>query len=120
MTGARRDGVMAACTAEPGAAEDCPSGGPVAVFQAPAGGSRWCRPARCPAASAPRVIAISPPACVPATPGSGPGYHLSKRHGHTVTLDGPVPGQDVRELIDHSCHLVTARLTTAQRDQLIT
>ena len=52
--------------------------------------------------------------------GVRPGYHLSKRHGHTVTLDGPVPGQDVRELIDHSCHLVTARLTTAQRDQLIT
>ena len=33
MTGARRDWVMAACTANPGAAEDYPFGGEVAVFK---------------------------------------------------------------------------------------
>jgi len=33
MTGARRDWVMAACTAKPGAAEDYPFGGEVAVFK---------------------------------------------------------------------------------------
>jgi len=37
-----------------------------------------------------------------------------------VTLDGSVSGEDVLELIDHSYDLVVARLTKAQRDQLIT
>jgi predicted DNA-binding protein (MmcQ/YjbR family) len=37
-----------------------------------------------------------------------------------VTLDGSVPDEDVLELIDHSYDLVVARLTKAQRDQLIT
>lgn len=49
-----------------------------------------------------------------------PGYHLSKRHWNTVTLDGSVPGEQVLELIDHSYDLVVARLTRAQRDQLTT
>ena len=60
-------------------------------------------------------------ACWPArAPGDRPGYHLSKRHQNTVTLDGSVPDEDVLELIDHSYDLVVARLTKAQRDQLIT
>jgi predicted DNA-binding protein (MmcQ/YjbR family) len=33
MTGARRDWVMAACTAKPGAAEDYPFGDEVAVYK---------------------------------------------------------------------------------------
>ena len=37
-----------------------------------------------------------------------------------MTLDGSVPDEDVLELIDHSYDLVVARLTKAQRDQLIT
>ena len=49
-----------------------------------------------------------------------PGYHLSKRHWNTVTLDGSVPDEEVLELIEHSYDLVVARLTKAQRDQLIT
>ena len=46
-------------------------------------------------------------ACWPArAPGDRPGYHLSKRHQNTVTLDGSVPDEDVLELIDHSYDLV--------------
>ena len=52
--------------------------------------------------------------------GVRPGYHLSKRHWNTVMLDGSVPGEEVLELIEHSCDLVVARLTKAQRDHLIT
>jgi predicted DNA-binding protein (MmcQ/YjbR family) len=37
-----------------------------------------------------------------------------------VTLDGSVPDEEVLELIDHSYDLVVARLTRAQRNQLIT
>ena len=49
-----------------------------------------------------------------------PGYHLTKRHWNTVTLDGSVPDEEMLELIEHSYDLVVARLTKAQRDQLIT
>jgi predicted DNA-binding protein (MmcQ/YjbR family) len=52
--------------------------------------------------------------------GITPGYHLSKRHWNTVTLDGSGPDEDVLELIDHSYDLVVARLTSAQRKQLAT
>ena len=48
------------------------------------------------------------------------GYHLSKRHWNTVTLDGSVPAEEVLELIDHSYDLVVAKLTKAQRAQLMT
>ncbi len=48
------------------------------------------------------------------------GYHLSKRHWNTVTLDGSVPDEEVLELVDHSCDLVLAALTRAQRNKLIT
>jgi len=116
MTGARRDWVMAACTAKPGSAEDYPFGDEVAVFKV-----------------AGRMFALVPLGEVPGSvslkcdpdlavglraryAGVRPGYHLSKRHWNTVTLDGPVPDEDVLELIDHSYDLVAARLTQAQRD----
>ena len=45
---------------------------------------------------------------------------MTKRHWNTVTFDGSVPDEEVLELIEHSYDLVVARLTKAQRDQLIT
>jgi len=120
MTCARRDWVMAACTAKPGAAEDYPFGDEVTVFKV-----------------AGRMFALVPLGEVPGSVSLKcdpdlavglraryaevrPGYHLSKRRWNTVTLDGSVPDEDVLELIDHSYDLVVARLTKAQRDQLIT
>lgn len=38
-----------------------------------------------------------------------PGYHMNKTHWNTVVLDGSVPVALVRELIDHSYELVTAK-----------
>jgi predicted DNA-binding protein (MmcQ/YjbR family) len=35
-----------------------------------------------------------------------PGYHMNKKHWNTVLLDGTLPLQLVRELIDHSYELV--------------
>ena len=120
MTGARRDFVMAACTARPGTVEDYPFGDEVAVFKV-----------------AGRMFALVPLGEVPGSvslkcdpdlavslraryTGVRPGYHLSKRHWNTVTLDGSVPDEEVLELIEHSYDLVVARLTKTQRDQLIT
>ena len=118
MTGSRRDWVIAACRAEPGAAEDYPFGDEVAVFKV--SGRMF---ALVPLGEAPGSVSLK---CDPDLAvslrgryaGITPGYHLSKRHWNTVTLDGSVPDDEVLELIDHSYDLVVARLTKAQQDQL--
>lgn len=40
-----------------------------------------------------------------------PGYHMSKVHWNTITIDGDVPEKMLRELIDHSYELVFKSLT---------
>lgn len=45
-------------------------------------------------------------------------YHMNKKHWNSVRLDGSVPGNLIRELIDHSYALVKKSLTKAQREFL--
>jgi len=119
-TASRRDWVIAACNAKPGAAEDYPFGDEVAVFKV--AGRMF---ALVPLGEAPGSVSLK---CDPELAvalrgrytGVRPGYHLSKRHWNTVTLDGSVPDEEVLELIDHSYDLVLAQLTRTQRDQLLT
>ncbi|MCO6148046.1 MmcQ/YjbR family DNA-binding protein [Flavobacterium sp. NRK1] len=40
-----------------------------------------------------------------------PGYHMSKVHWNTVTVNGDVPARLFKELIDHSYELVLKSLT---------
>ena len=47
-----------------------------------------------------------------------PGYHMNKRHWNTITLDGSLPGDELRELIEHSYDLVLASLPRALRDSV--
>ena len=47
-----------------------------------------------------------------------PGYHMNKKHWNTVTLDGTIPGDEIREMIDHSYTLVVKSLKRSDRDQL--
>ena len=46
------------------------------------------------------------------------GYHLNKRHWNTVTLDGSLPDQLVRDLIEDSYDLVVSALPKRTRKQL--
>jgi predicted DNA-binding protein (MmcQ/YjbR family) len=120
MTGSRLDWVVAACSARPGAVEDYPFGDGVAVFKV--AGRMF---ALVPLGETPGSISLK---CDPGLAvalraryaGIVPGYHLSKRHWNTVTLDGSVPDEELLEFIEHSYDLVVARLTRAQRDQLNT
>jgi predicted DNA-binding protein (MmcQ/YjbR family) len=119
MAGSRRDQVIAACVAKPGAAEDYPFGDDVAVFKV--AGKMFA------------LVSLGPPPgsvslkCDPDLAadlrarytGISAGYHLNKRHWNTVALDGSVPDEDLADLIDHSYDLVVARLTRAERDRLI-
>ena len=47
-----------------------------------------------------------------------PGYHLNKRHWNTVTLDGGLPDQLVRDLVEDSYDLVVSALPKRMRTQL--
>ena len=118
MTESMRDRVIAACAAQPGAAEDYPFGDQVAVFQvagkmfalvelgsAAGSVSLKCDPDLA-AGLRRRHAAITA------------GYHLNKRHWNTVTLDGSVPEDELLDLIDHSYELVVARLPRVQRAAL--
>lgn len=51
-------------------------------------------------------------------PAIRPGYHLNKRHWNTVTLDGSVPEELVRDLVEDSYDLVVSALPKRVRAQL--
>jgi predicted DNA-binding protein (MmcQ/YjbR family) len=118
MARAQRDRVILECSAKPGSAEDYPFGDEVAVFKvagkmfalvslgAPPGSvSLKCDPELAAELRA-RYAAITA------------GYHLSKRHWNTITLDGSVPADELLDLIDHSYELVAGGLTRAERARL--
>ena len=47
-----------------------------------------------------------------------PGYHLNKRHWNTVILDGSIPDDTIREMIEDSYELVVSGLPRARRRAL--
>jgi predicted DNA-binding protein (MmcQ/YjbR family) len=51
-------------------------------------------------------------------PAIRPGYHLNKRHWNTVTLDGSLSDQLVRDLVEDSYDLVVSALPRRVRAQL--
>ena len=46
------------------------------------------------------------------------GYHLNKKHWNTVLLDGSVPGQLIREMIEDSYDLIVSKLPKRQQERL--
>jgi predicted DNA-binding protein (MmcQ/YjbR family) len=46
------------------------------------------------------------------------GYHLNKRHWNTLTLDGTLPDQLIRDLVEDSYDLVVSALPKRVRDEL--
>lgn len=53
-----------------------------------------------------------------AHPAIRPGYHLNKRHWNTVTVDGSLPDQLLRDMIEDSYDLVVSRLARGRRRAL--
>lgn len=47
-----------------------------------------------------------------------PGYHLNKRHWNTVIIDGSLPDETIREMIEDSYDLVVGKLPPAGRGTL--
>ena len=49
----------------------------------------------------------------------GPGYHMNKKHWNTITLDGSVPQNEIRRMIDNSFLLVINNLPRYARMALL-
>ena len=47
-----------------------------------------------------------------------PGYHMNKKHWNTVKMDGSIPSDKLKELIDHSYELVVKKLPKKQKHLL--
>jgi predicted DNA-binding protein (MmcQ/YjbR family) len=47
-----------------------------------------------------------------------PGYHANKRHWNSVDLDGSIPADELREMIERSYELVVEGLPQASRRRL--
>lgn len=47
-----------------------------------------------------------------------PGYHLNKRHWNTVIIDGSLPKQMIRDMVEDSYDLIVSKLSRAQRRSL--
>ncbi len=47
-----------------------------------------------------------------------PGYHLNKKHWNTVTLDGSIPEDELRRMMDESYDLVADGMTRADQERL--
>ena len=106
------------CLSKPGAHEDFPFGPDTLVFKVgskmflltnlekyPTTFNAKCDPER----------AIELRAEYPAVK---PGWHMNKKHWNTVTLDGSLRTELIRELVDHSYELVVAGLSKKARGEL--
>jgi predicted DNA-binding protein (MmcQ/YjbR family) len=113
-----RDRVIAECLAKPGASEEYPFGDGVAVFKV--SGRMF---ALVPLGESPGSVSLK---CDPDLAVSlreryaaiTAGYHLNKRHWNTITLDGSLPDQLVRDLIEDSYDLVVSALPKRVREQV--
>jgi predicted DNA-binding protein (MmcQ/YjbR family) len=106
------------CLAQPGAIEDYPFGPEHSVFKV--GGKIFALSAL---DRTPLEVSVK---CEPelavqlrdSYDAIRPGYHLNKRHWNTITLDGSLPAQLVRDLIEDSYDLVAHALSKRTREQL--
>jgi predicted DNA-binding protein (MmcQ/YjbR family) len=106
------------CLQHPGAIEDFPFGPEHSVFKV--AGKMFALSAL---DRAPLEVSVK---CEPdlaaqlrhSYPAIRPGYHLNKRHWNTITVDGGLPDQLVRDLIEDSYDLVVSALPRRLRRQL--
>ena len=107
--------LKAICLEQPSAEETFPFSAELSVFRV--GGRVF---ALSDLAAAPLSVSLK---CVPEVavklrieyPAITAGYHLNKQHWNTVLLDGAVPDDLVREMIEDSYDLVRAKLPKAVR-----
>lgn len=50
-------------------------------------------------------------------PAVEPGYHMNKKHWNTVTIDGSVNNELIRDWVDHSYDLIIDQLPKTEREK---
>jgi predicted DNA-binding protein (MmcQ/YjbR family) len=111
--------VVSWCLSRPGVTDGYPFGPDTRVFKV--GGKMF---AACPRGTSPNRINLK---SEPATAlrlrreyaGITPGYHMNKAHWNTVQLDGRVPREVLKQMLEASYRLVVDSLPAAQRSALI-
>jgi predicted DNA-binding protein (MmcQ/YjbR family) len=106
------------CLSLPGAEETFPFGPKTSVFKA---GGRMFALSQLGADSLRVSLKCDPQlaeALRAAHPAVLPGYHLNKRHWNTVILDGSIPDDAIRNMIEDSYDLVVSKLPRGRRRAL--
>jgi predicted DNA-binding protein (MmcQ/YjbR family) len=106
------------CLQQPGAIEDFPFGPETSVFKVSGKMFALSQLDRSPLAVSLKCEPELAVALRDSYPAIRPGYHLNKRHWNTLTLDGTLPDQFVRELIEDSYDLIVSALPKRTREQL--
>jgi predicted DNA-binding protein (MmcQ/YjbR family) len=111
-------GLRAWCLEQPGAIEDFPFGPEHSVFKV--AGTMFALSAleRTPLAVSVKCEPELAVALRNSHPAIRPGYHLNKRHWNTITLDGTLSDQHVRDMIEDSYDLVVSALPRRVRREL--
>jgi predicted DNA-binding protein (MmcQ/YjbR family) len=106
------------CLEQPGAIEDFPFGPETSVFKV--AGKMFALSAldRAPLAVSAKCEPELAAQLRHSYPAIRPGYHLNKRHWNTITLDGSLPDQLVRDLVEDSYDLVVSALPRRLRQEL--
>jgi predicted DNA-binding protein (MmcQ/YjbR family) len=110
--------LRACCLRHPGAIEDFPFGPATSVFKVAGKVFALSALDRTPLAVS---VKCEPDLAVrlrDSYAGIRPGYHLNKRHWNTVTIDGELGDQLVRDLIEDSYDLVVSALPRRVREEL--
>jgi predicted DNA-binding protein (MmcQ/YjbR family) len=106
------------CLRQPGAIEDFPFGPTPSVFKVAGKMFALSRLSRTPLEVSVKCEPDLAVALRDTHPAIRPGYHLNKRHWNTIALDGSLPDQLVRDLIEDSYDLVVSALPKRVRDEL--
>jgi predicted DNA-binding protein (MmcQ/YjbR family) len=111
-------GLRAWCLRQPGAIEDFPFGPETSVFKVAGKMFALSRLERTPLEVSVKCEPDLAVALRDSYPAIRAGYHLNKRHWNTITLDGSIPDDLVRDLIEDSYDLVVSALPAKLREQL--
>jgi predicted DNA-binding protein (MmcQ/YjbR family) len=106
------------CLGFPGSSESFPFGAETSVFKVEGRIFAISRLARRPLEVSLKCDPLLAEQLREAHPAIRPGYHLNKRHWNTVTLDGSISDQMLRDMIEDSYDLVVSRLPISRRRAL--
>jgi predicted DNA-binding protein (MmcQ/YjbR family) len=106
------------CLQQPGASEDFPFGPEHSVFKVAGKMFALSTLDRAPLEVSVKCDPDLAVALRDSHPEIRPGYHLNKRHWNTIALDGALPDQLVRDLIEDSYDLVVSGLPKRARERL--